>query len=50
LHRLLKPVPRRTNYFDLFVNVIRHAAIISRFVMEHNKKPGKEPRSSLACP
>jgi hypothetical protein len=30
LYRLLKPVRRRTNYFDLFVNVIRHALIISR--------------------
>jgi hypothetical protein len=50
LYRLLKPVRRRTNYFDLFVNVIRHALIISRFAMEHNKKPGKERRSPLARP
>src|SRR5882724_12536545 len=50
MYRLLKPVRRRTNYFDLFVNVIRHALIISQFAMEHNKKPGKERRSPLARP
>jgi hypothetical protein len=35
----LKSVWRRANYFNLFVNVFRHALIISRGAMEHNKNP-----------
>jgi len=41
LYRLLKAVRRRTNYFNLFVNVIRHALIISCLMMKDNKKPSR---------